>query len=163
MDISNLISVIALFATAGTALVFLIAGSRMIYGLADAGELPGIFSRIHPRTRTPYISILVSMIISMVFVLIGDIKLVAGITNFGAFIVFILVNLSAIILRYRKPGIKREFKSPINIGRFPVIPFLGFLSCFLMIFYLEVKSVIIGVLILGLGLLMLKFLNRIKK
>ncbi len=162
MDISNLISVIALFATAGTALVFLIAGSRMIYGLSDAGELPEIFSRIHPRTRTPYISILISMVISMVFILLGDIKLVAGITNFGAFIVFILVNLSAIILRYRKPGIKREFKSPINIGKFPIISFLGFLSCFLMIFYLEVKSVIIGILILVFGILVLKFVNRKK-
>lgn len=160
LDISNLISVIALFATAGTALVFLIAGSRMIYGLSEAGEIPRVFSRIHPKTRTPYVSILASMIISMIFVLLGDIQLVAGITNFAAFVVFILVNLSAIILRYRKPGLKREFKMPLNIGKFPLVSLLGLLACSLMIFYLEIRSVMIGILIFGVGLVFLRFLRK---
>jgi APA family basic amino acid/polyamine antiporter len=163
VDISNIISVIALFATAGTALVFLIAGSRMIYGLSDAGELPKIFSKIHPKTRTPYIAILVSMIISMVFVLLGDIKLVASITNFFAFVVFILVNLSAIVLRYRKPETKREFKIPLNIGKFPLLPFFGLLACFLMIYYLEMKSIIIGLLIFGAGIVFLSYLKKTSK
>ncbi len=163
MDASNIISVIALVATAGTALVFLIAGSRMIYGLSEAGEIPKIFSRIHPKTRTPYISVLASMLISMMFVLIGDLKLVASITNFGAFVVFILVNLSAIILRYKKPDFEREFKMPFNIGKFPLLSFFGLLACLLMIFYLDVKSIVIGTLILGFGFIALAFLNKNKK
>jgi APA family basic amino acid/polyamine antiporter len=160
LDISNAISLIALFATAGTALVFLIAGSRMIYGLSDAGEIPKIFSKIHPKKRTPYMAILASMIISMIFILFRDIKLVAGITNFFAFVVFILVNLSAIVLRYRKPDIEREFKIPINIGKFPLLPFLGLLACFLMIYYLEIKSIVIGLLIFGIGIVFLSFLKK---
>lgn len=163
LDVSNIISVIALVATAGTSLVFLIAGSRMIYGLSEAGEIPKIFSKIHPKTRTPYISVLASMLISMVFVLIGDLKLVASITNFGAFVVFILVNLSAIILRYRKPDLKREFKMPFNIGKFPLLSFFGLLACLLMIFYLDVKSIVIGTLILGFGFIALAFLNKNKE
>jgi len=152
LDASNIISVIALVATAGTSLVFLIAGSRMIYGLSEAGEIPKIFSKIHPNTRTPWVSILASFVISMAFVLIGDLKLVASITTFGAFVVFVLVNLSAIILRYRKPNIKREFRMPFNIGKFPLLSFFGLLACLLMIFYLDIKSVIIGSLILVVGL-----------
>jgi len=163
MDISNAISVIALFATAGTALVFSIAGSRMIYGLSEAGEIPKIFSRIHPKTRTPYMSIVASLIISMIFVLLGDLQLVASITNFAAFVVFILVNLSAIVLRYRKPGLKREFKTPFNIGKFPLLPFFGLLTSFLMIYYLEMKSVMIGLLIFGIGLISLRFIKRLNK
>ncbi len=163
LDISNAISLIALFATAGTALVFLIAGSRMIYGLSTAGEIPKIFSKVHPKRRTPYIAILASMIISMVFVFIGDIKLVASITDFFAFVVFILVNLSAIVLRYRKPDVERQFKIPINIGNFPLIPLFGLLTCFLMIYYLEIKSIIIGLLIFGVGTVFLNFINRNNK
>lgn len=163
LDIGNAISLIALFATAGTSLVFLIAGSRMIYGLSDAGEIPKIFSNIHPKTRTPYIAILASMIISMIFVLLGDMKLVAGITNFFAFVVFILVNLSAIVLRYKKPDIERKFKIPINIGKFPLLPFFGLLTCLIMIFYLEIKSIFIGLLIFVVGIVFLSFLDKSHK
>ena len=155
LDISNIISIIALVATAGTSLVFLIAGSRMMYGLSEAGEIPKIFSRIHPKTRTPYVSILASFVISLVFIFLGDIKMVASITNFGAFVVFILVNLSAIILRYRKPEIERQFRMPINIGKFPLLSLFGLLTCLLMIFYLEIESVLIGSLILVGGMIIL--------
>jgi len=160
MDMSNVMSVIALFATGGTALVFAIAGSRMIYGLSEAGEIPRIFSRVNPRTRTPHVAILAAAIISIIFVFLGDIKLVAGITNFFAFVVFILVNLSAIVLRYRETGLKREFKSPLNIGKFPLLPFFGLLACFLMIYSLEIKSVLIGLLIFGVGIVALRVIRR---
>ncbi len=160
LDVSNVISVVALFATAGTALVFAIAGSRMIYGLSEAGEIPRIFSRVNPKTRTPQVAIIAAAVISIIFVLLGDIKLVAGITNFFAFVVFILVNLSAIVLRYRKAGMKREFKSPLNIGKFPLLPFFGLLACFLMIYSLEIKSVLIGLLIFGVGIVGLRVLRK---
>jgi len=163
LDVSNIISVIALVATAGTSLVFLIAGSRMMYGLSEAGEIPKIFSKIHSKTRTPWVSILASFVISMTFVLIGDLKLVASITNFGAFVVFVLVNLSAIILRYRKPNLEREFRMPLNIGKFPLLSFFGLLACLLMIFYLEIESIIIGSLILIFGLIILMIFRRTKK
>ena len=163
LDASNIISVIALVATAGTSLVFLIAGSRMIYGLSKAGEIPKIFSKIHPKTRTPWVSILASLMISMIFVLIGDLKLVASITNFGAFVVFVLVNLSAIILRYRKSDLRRKFRMPFNIGKFPLLSFFGLLASLLMIFYLEIESVIIGSLILIFGLVIIIVFRRTKK
>jgi len=159
-DISNIISLIALFATGGTALVFLIAGSRMIYGLSEAGELPKVFSKIHPKTRTPHVSIIAALAISMIFVILGDIKLVASITDFTAFTVFILVNLSAIVLRYRKPEINRLFKSPFNLGKFPLLPFFGLLSCLIMIYHLEIKSIIISLLIIGIGIILLSSLKR---
>jgi len=160
MDVSNVISVIALFATAGTALVFTIAGSRMIYGLSEAGEIPKIFSRVNSKTRTPHVAIMAAAVISMIFVFLGDIKLVAEITNFFAFVVFILVNLSTIALRYRKPELKREFKSPLNIGNFPLLPFFGLLVCFLMIYSLEIKSVLIGLLMFGIGIVALRILRK---
>jgi len=161
LDVSNVMSLIALFATGGTALVFAIAGSRMIYGLSEAGEIPKIFSRVNSKTRTPHLAILAAAVISIIFVFLGDIKLVAGITNFFAFVVFILVNLSAIVLRYRKPEVKREFKSPLNIGKFPLLPFFGLLACFLMIYSLEIKSILIGLLIFVIGIVFLRVIKKI--
>ena len=71
----------------------------------------------------------------MITISIGDIKIVAGITNLTLFITFSLVNLSLIVLRYKKPGLKRKFVSPLNIGRFNIIAFLGAIFSLFMIYY----------------------------
>lgn len=99
----TLMSAIALFATANTVLIFLIVGSRMIYGASQDGSLPQIFSKIHRKTRTPWIAILTVMAVSSFFVLLTDITLVAEITDFILFLIFFTVNLSLIWLRYKRP------------------------------------------------------------
>jgi APA family basic amino acid/polyamine antiporter len=140
----RLMSVIALFATANTVLVGLIVGSREIYGMSRDGTLPKIFSRIHIRRRTPWIAVFATMIFSMAFVLFGNINIVAGITDLGTFYVFIFVNASAIALRYRMPDVKRVFRTPLNIGRFPLISFLGLLSSLILVSYLRINAILIG-------------------
>lgn len=146
-------SYIALFATANTVLIISIVGSRMIYGMAKDGALPPILSKVHPKTRTPWVAVICVMLLSMFFVLLGDIELVAGITSFGVFITFAFVNLSLILLRYKKPKLKRSFKAPINIGKFPVIAFLGLVSCALMVTQFDLNVVLFGTFVVGLGVI----------
>jgi APA family basic amino acid/polyamine antiporter len=149
----SVMSYIALFATANTVLIISIVGSRMIYGMAKGGALPLTLSKVHFKTRTPWMAILCIMSFSMFFTLLGDIKLVASITSFGVFITFALVNLSLIWLRYRKPELKRPFKAPINIGKFPVIAFLGLSSCALMVTRFDLNTVLFGAFVIGLGII----------
>jgi APA family basic amino acid/polyamine antiporter len=149
----SLMSYIALFATANTVLIILIVGSRMIYGMAKDAALPSFLSKVHYKTKTPWIAIFCIMIFSMFFILLDDIQLVASITSFGVFITFALVNLSLIWLRYRKPELKRPFRVPLSIGRFPVISFLGLMSCLLMVTQFDLYVVLFGLLLLGLGVL----------
>ncbi len=127
-----LLSVIALFATGNTVLLLLMASSRLIYGMAEARTLPTILARIHPKTRTPWVAIFSLMVLSMLFVLKGDIKTVANLTNFAVFMTFLAINASVIILRYKMKK-RRPFKVPLNIGKFPVIPALGILFCLFML------------------------------
>ncbi|MCK4440041.1 amino acid permease, partial [Candidatus Bathyarchaeota archaeon] len=117
------------------------------------GALPPILSKVHFKTRAPWIAILCIMIFSMFFVLFGDIKLVASITSLGVFITFALVNLSLMWLRYKKPELKRPFKVPINIGDFPIIAFLGLISCALMVTQFDLNAVLFGAFVLGMGVL----------
>jgi APA family basic amino acid/polyamine antiporter len=137
-------SIIALFATANTVLVGLIVGSREMYGMSRDGSLPTIISRIHPKRRTPWIAGILTMIFSMAFVLFGNLNLVASITDLGTFYIFIFVNASAIVLRYRMPKATRAFRSPFNIGRFPLIPFFGLLSSLILATFLKLEAIIIG-------------------
>jgi APA family basic amino acid/polyamine antiporter len=146
-----IVSYIALFATANTVLITSIVGSRMIYGMAKDAALPKMLSRIHGKTRTPWIAILCVMAFSLAFVFIGDIELVANMTSLGVFITFALVNLSLIWLRYKKPELKRPFKVPLNVGKFPVVPFLGLVSCLLMVSQFNFYVVLLGLFLIGLG------------
>jgi len=146
-----LISYIALFATANTVLITSVVGSRMIYGMARDAALPRLLSRIHSKTRTPWIATLCMLVFSLPFVFLGDIELVANITSLGVFITFALVNLSLIWLRYKEPESRRPFKVPLNIGGFPVIPFLGLLSCLIMVSQFDIYVITFGLLLLGLG------------
>lgn len=146
-------SFIALFATANTVLIILIVGSRMLYGMARDGSIPHILSNIHPKRRTPWMAVIFMLAFSMLFVLLGDIKVVAGIASFGVFISFALVNLSLIWLRYKKPELKRPFKVPINIGRFPIISFLGLASCSLMVTQFDLIVVSFGIFVIIMGII----------
>jgi APA family basic amino acid/polyamine antiporter len=50
---------------------------------------------------------------------------VAGISVFGIFVVFALVNLSVISLRFKQPNLHRPFTSPFTVKRLPILPVLG--------------------------------------
>jgi len=155
------LSVIALFATANTVLILLIVASRMVYGIARDGSLPRSLSKLSKR-GTPWVAILAVMVLPCFFVLIGNIGFVAGITNFGTFITFALVNLSAIWLRYKKPEWKRPFKTPLTISKMPLIPLIGLLSCGLMITQFRLDIIALGVLVIFMGIIIKMVLAKIQ-
>jgi APA family basic amino acid/polyamine antiporter len=146
-----ILSIIALFATANTVLIILLAGSRIIYGMASQHSLPLLWSKIHHKTKTPWIAVLGIMIASIIFSFLGSIVTVANISVFFIAITFAMVNLSVILLRYRESTIERPFKIPINIGRLPVLPFFGVIISAYMItqFNPYVISIGIGVILAG--------------
>ena len=145
-----ILAIIALLSTSGTVLVILLTTSRMIYGMGHEFKSK-LLTKISQKTRTPYAAILTTMLLSILFVFLKDIKTVASITNFTVFTTFIIVNLSVIVLRYKEPNIKRTFKVPLNIGKFPVLALLGILTCLFMIISIDLIAIIwsIGLLILG--------------
>lgn len=152
-------SAIALFATSNTVLILLIVTSRMIYGMARDGSLPRGLSKISSR-GAPWVATLVVMVLSALFVLFGNIEFVAEITNFGTFITFASVNLSAILFRVRKPEWERPFKTPITIGRIPLIPLVGLLSCGLMVSQFRLDVIALSAFIILMGIAIQKILRK---
>jgi len=126
---SNLLSFIALFATANTVLMFLIVPSRIFYGMAQGGSFPKIFSQIGSR-GTPFISVFIVGFVAAVVALATDIKTVAQLTDLGVFIAYIAVNLALISLAGSR--LKREFMSPRMFG-IPILAYLGALISILML------------------------------
>jgi APA family basic amino acid/polyamine antiporter len=155
----DVIAVIALFSTANTILLMLVAASRLMYGMASTDALPRFLAWIHPGSQTPARAILVCLVVSVGFALSGDLSLVAGATNFAVFIGFGAVNVSLIVLRFTHADVPRPFKVPLNIGRFPVLPVVALASVVFMMANLESDALLIGVGLLALGLVAMEGLS----
>jgi APA family basic amino acid/polyamine antiporter len=135
----KLFTVVALCATANTVLVLQIVSSRMLFGIAREKCLPPAIAKISKKTRTPVNAIILTTILCVMFTLSGSIGDVANLTNVGVFLVFAIVNLMLLMYRYknRYNFAKRkgsQISLAINIGWFPVLPFLGVLFCTGMLF-----------------------------
>jgi APA family basic amino acid/polyamine antiporter len=141
---SDVVAVIALFSTANTVLLLLVAASRLIYGMASGGSLPRFLAWVHPGRQTPARAIALCLLVSAGFALTGDLSLVAGATNFAVFIGFAAVNLSLIVLRYTRPDLPRPFRVPGSIGRLPIIPVLALASVAFMMANLDQMALLIG-------------------
>ena len=129
----KLFTVIALCATANTVLVLHIVTSRMLYGIARENCLPEFLSRVNPNTRTPVSAVIVATLFCILFTLGGSLGDVANLTNVGVFLVFFMVNLMLLLHRYKNRGSETLRQTSIslalNLGWFPLLPFLGVLFC----------------------------------
>ena len=157
-----LLSSIALFAITNTVLITLVTGSRIFYGLAREQIFPVIIGKIHFKTKTPWVAIIVIMTASIAFTMIGDIVIVANIAVFAIVITFGAVNLAVIVLRYTEPDIERKFKVPINIGKFPILPLLGLGITVYMAFQFEILVIIAEFVIIGIGIIFYKISKKDK-
>lgn len=155
----DLVAVIALFSTANTVLLVLIAASRLIYGMASTDALPRFLAWVHPGVQTPARAILLCLVISVGFALSGDLGLVAGATNFAVFIGFAAVNLSLIVLRFTQPEVLRPFRVPLNIGRFPVLPVVSLVLVVFMMANLERDALLVGGVLFVTGIIAMEALS----
>jgi len=157
---SLILSVIALFATSNTVLFMLVATSRMIYGIGKSFSHESIFARVHSKTRTPWVATIITMVFSLLALSFGKIETVANITDFLVFFVFIVINASAIKLRYSVEREEHHFKMPLNIGRFPLVPVLGIVSCLVLMAYVNFEIMLYSALMIIVGFLVAEILEK---
>ena len=156
----SILASIALFSTSNTVLGLLVVCSRALYGMGKLKLLPKKFSEVHKKTKTPWFSVLVTMILSLLFTLRGDLGKVAMFTSASSIMVFCVVNLSAIMLRLK--GIRPGFKLPFNIGKISIIPILGLIVNVAMLFYFDLEVYMYILLsVLG-GFILYQILERIR-
>jgi APA family basic amino acid/polyamine antiporter len=116
----------------------LIGISRLSYSLAGADLLPRQFAALHPKYRTPYISIVIFGVVAAILVLpgilvgSGEIDLLGAVYSLAATFAFCSAHLSVMRLRFIEPNLYRPYRMPWNIrfGRdsIPVLSLLGALA-----------------------------------
>lgn len=148
------IALIALFATANTALMSMYASSRILYGMAGSPFLPASVTRVHARRRTPHIAILITAVLSLIFLFTGDIAFVAKLTNFTLFVTFIVINAAVIVLRIHAPEAPRPFRIPGAIRGIPPIPVAGLVFSIFLLAQLTPLVIIAGLALASLGVVL---------
>jgi APA family basic amino acid/polyamine antiporter len=146
-------AMIALVSTTNTSLLALTAGSRILYGMADSGALPRAVARLSAGGQVPATAIGVTVVGAMAFAALGDLTLVASVTDFAVYVVFLAVNLTGVLLRFREPGRVRPFRSPGAIGRLPLLPVAGFAAAAAMLPQLDRNALWMGVAMVAIGAL----------
>jgi basic amino acid/polyamine antiporter, APA family len=80
-----------------------IGASRITYAMSTYRQLPEVFRRLHPRFKTPWLSLLVfAGMISIAVLLPGQTTFLGDMYAFGAMLSFTVAHLSVIALRLRK-------------------------------------------------------------
>jgi APA family basic amino acid/polyamine antiporter len=123
--VAGIVSLGAVAGLTSVLLVLLLGQSRIFFAISRDGLLPPVFSRIHPRFRTPYWPTTLTGIVVGLTAALLPIQEIAELANIGTLFAFVLVCLGLWILRRVDPARPRPFRTPMV----PLVPILGVISC----------------------------------
>jgi len=115
----------ALIGLSSVILVMIIAQPRIFMIMSRDGMLPKVFSRIHPRYRTPHINTVITGIGIAALAAVFPLDVLGDLVSMGTLIAFVAVCAGVLILRRTQPDLPRTFRVPWA----PVTCVLGVLSC----------------------------------
>jgi APA family basic amino acid/polyamine antiporter len=119
-----LMSVGAVISMTGNNMSASLAGSRMLFALAESGDVPRVFAKIDPRHRTPSNAIIFTALVTLAFAVSGSFTMLAVASALGRLVIY--VSVCAATLRLRQPAF-RELVRPatliIPLG--PLVPMLA--------------------------------------
>ena len=132
MWLRPLIKVGAIAGLSSVILVMLLGQPRIFYTMAKDGLLPKNFSKVHPRFRTPYITTILTGIVSCFIAGLLPIHILSELVSIGTLLAFTIVCISIIVLRKTRPDVHRPFKTPLV----PWVPIAGAVICLVQMFSL---------------------------
>ena len=122
---ASTIKVGAIIGLTSVILVLMYAQTRIFYTMSRDGLLPKVFSRVHPKFRTPWINTLLVGLAVAIAAGFFDINFLGDATSVGTLAAFAIVCLTVIWLRRTHPELPRGYRVPLD----PVVPALGVASC----------------------------------
>jgi APA family basic amino acid/polyamine antiporter len=115
----------AVIAMGSVLLVFQLGQPRIFFSMARDGLLPPVFSKVHPKYKTPYVGTILTGLFVATFSAFANIAEVVDLTNIGTLFAFVLVSIGVILLRRQEPGRHRPFRVP----GVPFTPLISVAAC----------------------------------
>ncbi|HJP99592.1 MAG TPA: amino acid permease [Rhodanobacteraceae bacterium] len=126
-----LVEIGALLGLSSVVLVMIIAQPRIFMIMGRDGMLPPVFSRLHPRYRTPHINTLITGCGIALLAAVFPLDVLGDLVSMGTLLAFIAVCAGVLILRYTRPDLPRTFRVPWAIGTCT----LGVASCIMLLYW----------------------------
>lgn len=130
------VTVGALMGMISSLLVYQLGQARVWFAMSRDGLLPGAFSKVHKKFRTPHVATWVAGIFVGIPAGIFDIGTLADLSNIGTLFAFILVAIAVLILRKTQPDRQRGFRVPFV----PFVPVLSVFTCLILMASLTLEN-----------------------
>lgn len=117
-------------------LTLMVGATRLIFAMARDNLLPMGLAKVHPVHRTPWvITIIVTVVCALVagFTPVGKLE---EMVNIGTLSAFVLVSIGVVVLRRKRPDLRRTFRVPFV----PVLPMISALVCFWLMLNLSIET-----------------------
>lgn len=137
--LSGVVAFSAIIATASVLLVFQLGQPRIWMSMSRDGLLPPIFSRIHPKFKTPSFSTILTGLLVAVPALFLNLVEVTDLSSIGTLFAFVLVNAGVLVMQSKKDyndvtaGDRNRFRMPYINGKY-LIPLL-YLTGWITVYY----------------------------
>ena len=127
--LSSLVTISILAGFSSVILVMLLGQTRVFYTMSTDGLIPPVFSKLHPKFRTPYKSQWLFFVFVSLFAGFVPDSIVGDMVSIGTLFAFVLVCFGVMILRKTNPELERPFKTPL----YKIVCPLGAIVCLFMI------------------------------
>jgi APA family basic amino acid/polyamine antiporter len=119
-----IISVGSAISMTGNNMGQVLTGSRTIFALAENGDLPRWFARVHPERQTPANAIVFTSAVALTLALTGSFVTLAAVSAVARLVMYLAVCTATLVLRRRAPDAEMgaaTFTAPLG----PVVPVLA--------------------------------------
>jgi len=130
-----IIATVSIIATLSTFNTVMAGSSRLLWSLGWEGYLPKV-GWLHPRFRTPWIPLIMEYIVIVLFILWlrPYAELMVLVDTFFFLVIYLMLHVSVIVLRHKRPDIKR----PFSVGgpwKLPIVPIIGIIGMLITMYY----------------------------
>lgn len=138
--LSGIIAVSAIVAMASVLLVFQLGQPRIWMAMSRDGLLPKVFSRVHPKYKTPSFSTVVTGFVVAVPALFLNLTMVTDLCSIGTLFAFVLVCAGVLKLENDPTVVRGKFKTPYINSRFIMPLLIG--MCIVLLFIYQKEKLI---------------------
>jgi amino acid transporter len=117
------VAITVMLSTFGTLNATLLTAPRIFFAMADDGLFFRRVASVHPRFGTPYVSIVLTTVLGVLFVLLRTFEQLAD-TFVTAIVPFYALAVAAVFVMRRRAGYDPPFRAPL----YPVVPALFILA-----------------------------------
>src|SRR5262249_48654655 len=142
-----IVTVGAVVSTTGTNSAVVVVGSRILYAMADGGQLPAALARVHPRYRTPHVSVIVFALLAWATATYSNFAQLAAVSAIARLIFYLATCLAVPVLRRKMSNTSRQFTLPGGV----FIPTAAVIICIWLVSGSTKAQAVVGALALLLG------------